>query len=260
LVYAYEKFFAQNVNRHALTKVNICAAKHFFRSLQEDDAAQEYVFRRISRETAFHFRLGYSGTSGSLIDALNVAGVAADTAALLGLINLDEEKKATEILFNRIVFPIFHAGMIVAFGGRTLGNSSAKYINTKNSPLYSKSEILYGLWNNREHVNSQRTLIMVEGYFDMLGLYDAGIKNVAALCGTSLNTRHIRYIRRYADRVCLLLDPDEAGRQAARKHISLLAKHSIECSSVGLPDGVDPDEYVAKYGSEKLLYKIEASW
>lgn len=248
------------MNRQDLTSINICAAKHFFRSLQEDDAAKNYVLRRISQKTAFHFRLGYSGVSGGLIDALNAVDIAASAAALLGLINLDEEGKATETLFNRIVFPIFHAGMIVAFGGRALGNSPAKYINTRTSPLYSKSEILYGLWNNREYVNAGRTLILVEGYFDMLGLYDAGIRNVAALCGTSLNEKHIGRIKRYADRVCLLLDPDEAGRQAAKKNTLLLAKHGIECASTKLPDGLDPDEYVAKYGSEKLLYKIGVSW
>ncbi|MBF0231812.1 MAG: DNA primase [Desulfamplus sp.] len=152
---------------------------------------------------------------------------------------------------NRIMFPIFDVNMQVAgFGGRILDNTSPKYLNSPETPVYSKGKILYGLHVAKQHCRQKGIVYIVEGYFDFLSLYQSGIKNCVATLGTALTTAHIRLLKGYASKIFLVFDSDDAGVHAARRSVDLFVKESIELRIVVLPSGHDPDSFVIKYGAK----------
>lgn len=153
---------------------------------------------------------------------------------------------------NRIMFPIRdHHGNMIGFGGRTLGNDDAKYINSPDGPLYNKSVALFGLSNAKEEIRQKKSVILVEGYFDVIACHRVGIENVVAVSGTALTEQHVTILKRNADRICLLLDADRAGEEAAERAFMLAKKQDLDVRSIILPMGKDPDE-AAQHEPEKL--------
>lgn len=155
---------------------------------------------------------------------------------------------------DRVMFPIFNAACdLVAFGGRTMGNDESKYINSPESPLYSKSRVLYNLDKAQDHILESGCAIIVEGYFDVAVLWENGIKNVVATCGTAMTRHQLRLLKRYADWVALCYDGDSAGSRAALRAAEGLAEERVPIKVVTLPDGMDPDEFVTKNSSVDLM-------
>lgn len=193
------------------------------------------------------FKLGYA-TGCGLIDFLNENDVNVDDAAYLGLIKPNEDGTCYEAFRNRIMLPIIKSKVIIGFGGRTIIKGPAKYINSKASKLYNKSDTLYGLNFAAKYIAQEGAAILVEGYFDVLGLWDAGIRNVVAGCGTALGELHALLLKRWTDKVYTCYDPDDAGVAAAKKSRKVLGKQGLEVVDVHLPGELDPDEWVKKYG------------
>lgn len=223
------------------------AAHAFFRSsLTSSDVAKQYLTRRLmSPELQEKFGVGYAPDSFS---ALYQHLLKKDfsrreiVAAGLGIQKELSEERIYDRFRNRLIFPIADLqGRIVAFGGRTLGDDDAKYINSSEGPIYHKGSTLFGLHLAREAIRKERRIIMVEGYFDVVACHKVGMENVVAVSGTALTEEHARIIKRMADAVVLCLDADRAGKDAAERSFQILSKEGIVVRVATL-SAKDPDE------------------
>jgi DNA primase len=152
-------------------------------------------------------------------------------------------------------------GNIIGFGGRIFQGSGeeAKYLNSPETSLYSKSHQLFGLYFSKEHIQEQNFAILVEGYFDLIVPYQSGHTNIVASLGTSLTENQARLLRRYADRVVLLYDPDLAGKTAALRAIPILLKEGFAVQIATLPEGFDPDQFIRDRGANALTSELDAA-
>src|SRR5690606_37841095 len=156
---------------------------------------------------------------------------------------------------GRIIFPIFSPnGRVVAFAGRILDNreGTAKYLNSPESQIYHKGKILYGLSHAKDEIRRLDKAIIVEGYMDLISLYQNGIKNVVAVSGTALTEDQVQLLSRYTKNVVLLFDADTAGIKASMRSIELLLKKDMEIKIVSLPKDEDPDSFINNFGKEKF--------
>jgi DNA primase len=197
------------------------------------------------------YQVGYAPYDG-FAEFLNFHRVPEKDVRDLGLINIDPQGYAESHFKNRIILPIIHAGWVVGFGGRTLGNALPKYLNSRASILYNKSSVLYGLHIARSHIEKHNYAILVEGYFDVLGLRSQGVHTAVATCGTAFTKGQAALLRRYTNRVFVMLDADAAGRAAAEKAKQVLQKASIFGGIIELPDNFDPDEFVKENGKKAI--------
>jgi DNA primase len=217
------------------------------KSLKESREAQEILqARAVPAEIVERFQIGYAPNSfDALYTHLLRRGFSRREilGAGLGIQRELEEGHTYDRFRNRIIFPISdHQGHLVGFGGRTIGDDDAKYINSPDGPLYSKSSALFGLSHAKEAVRERRCVILVEGYFDVLACHRLGITHVVAVSGTALTEQHVRILHRCAEKLILCLDQDPAGKQAAERAFVLAAPQGFSISSLQLPAGKDPDE------------------
>jgi len=242
-----------------LEQVNKLALKYFITCLQKSPRAQQYLYDRISPETAQRYYVGYAPREG-LVALLNEHGVKEKDALDLGLITTDYDEYCYDRFQNRIILPIIHAGRLLGFGGRALGNEDPKYLNSKASLLYNKSDVLYGLFQARMHISKTNFALLVEGYFDVLTPVDCGIKNCVATCGTALTKEQVRMLKRYTDRIFVLYDGDAAGIKAARRAKKILEKEGAFAGTITLPKQHDPASYIKKYSKKDLTYLIKEAY
>lgn len=228
----------------------ISASAFYARSLQSTPSALEYVQKRgVPKELIDSFGVGLAPDSFSATyDHLLKEGFSRSeiVTAGLGVQRELSEEKIYDRFRHRIMFPIRDAqGTIIGFGGRALGDSDAKYVNSPESPLYHKSSVLFGLYEAKEAIRTSKRVVLVEGYFDCIACHKAGVKNVVAVSGTALTVEHVKILRRYADSVVLCLDQDSAGQLAAARAFGLLSTAGFVILSVTLP-AKDPDELIQK--------------
>lgn len=222
--------------------------------------ARQYIkTRNLREETIRRFGLGFAPEDWSTLrDAARQQGFKDDVLQASGLCKAGERGGLYDFFRNRVIFPIKDvSGNVVAFGGRDLGNSPAKYINSPETAVYKKSRVLYGLHEAREALRQAKFAILVEGYFDALRCFDAGIDNVVATCGTALTSEQAALIRRYVPEVVVVYDGDSAGIQAALKGTGLLMQAGLTVKALVLPDGNDPDDYIKAQGREAFLQLVE---
>lgn len=244
------------ITAQALADVNKKILKYYLCRFDKSKRAQEYVLGRISAAVATKRLLGYAPKDG-FIEFINNSNIKISHIKRLGLIYQDYAGYSYPRFSDRIIIPIIHARRIVGFGGRTLTNELPKYINSKNSILYNKSSVLYGLSFSRKFIEKSDFVFIVEGYFDVLGLYTHGIKNCVAICGTALSNAQIDLIKRHTNNVCILLDPDDAGQAAARRIKKTLEKSKVCAVNLKLPEAMDPADYVVSYSAKKLTRLAE---
>src|SRR5207244_6229178 len=166
---------------------------------------------------------------------------------------------------RRLMFPIWNErGKVIGFGGRALmPDAQPKYLNSAESPLYSKSNVLYALHFARDVAQKTGRMVVVEGYFDCLSLHQAGIENVVASCGTALTQQQVAIMSRYVPEVVMNYDPDAAGQNAMRRSIDLLLGKGLRIRILKLSGGLDPDDFVRKEGAEgykRLLGNAPYFW
>ncbi|MEW6534876.1 MAG: DNA primase [Candidatus Auribacterota bacterium] len=216
--------------------------------------AREYLQRRgLSAQTIKSWRLGYAPTgSQQFVAAMRKAGFSEKEMIQTGLlISIPDRKTTRTRFFNRIMFPIWDdQNHIVSFGGRVMDNSEPKYLNCSETVLYNKSSILYGFSAARQTVRTGQPLIVVEGYFDVIQLHQAGITGAVAPCGTALTDNQIAKLKRYSDTVYLAFDSDAAGINASLRKMDSFLDHSINTQIITLPSGEDPDSFVRKHGAD----------
>jgi DNA primase len=263
-----QEYTEQQSEQEVLYDINTEAAKYFLNNLLNDDEgefARKYLQERnIKTQTLRSFGLGYALKGWeNFINYAKSRNLNIDKCIQLGLIGKNSEGKLFDKLPGRLIFPIFSPnGRVVAFAGRVLGpkDSGAKYINSPESLIYVKGRILYGLSFAKDDIRRFDKAIIVEGYMDLISLYQSGIKNVVAVSGTALTDDQVQLLSRYTKNVVLLFDADVAGIKASMRSIEILLKRDMEVKIVSLPKGEDPDSYVNKYGKdefEDLIKKAE---
>jgi DNA primase len=209
--------------------------------------------RGIQAETIERFVIGCVPAEwDGLIKALGKQGFAQSDLAAAGLTVAREHGSGAYDRFRaRVMFPITDLRKrVVGFGGRILGEGTPKYLNSPDTPLFKKGQTLYALDLAREAVARLKTVIVVEGYFDAVALHQAGLTHTVATLGTALTAEHIQVLRRFASKVVLLFDPDQAGVRAALRGLDLFVNSGLGVKVVTLPTGEDPDTYVRKEGPE----------
>ncbi len=252
--------------RERLFQVNKVAAAYFHDLLMQHpggDVARQYLKRRgYGRNAASEYAIGYSLDSWEgLREHLAAQGLSADDARLLGLIRPGKQDRGDYDLFRgRLMFPIHDmSGRVVAFAGRVLDDSKPKYINSPESPIYHKGQVLFGLYLARQAMRQSEEVLLVEGYFDQLALNRAGFANAVATCGTALTVDHARILKRYVKRVVLLFDQDSAGQQATFKAMATLQEEGVPAVVIELPAGDDPDSFLQQHGSEAFQSRLSAA-
>jgi DNA primase len=236
-----------------LIEINKSALQFFLASLDEHKEARDYLHKRLGEDTTIKFRLGYCPQTG--LDWLENTDLR--DAEGIGLITFDFDDKFNKVyrnvFSNRIMIPIYHARRLVGFGGRALDpDSEIKYLNSKNSVLYQKGQVLYGLDRAREHIYRAGYAIVVEGYFDVISLYSEGIKNCCAVCGSSLTKKQAMLLKRYTNKVFTLFDGDNSGKRAGTRAKERLEEIGIFGGTVILKRGYDPDTFIKKFGKKGL--------
>jgi DNA primase len=245
----------QSDERDLLYGINELAAKFYRRLLLHDpsgDAGRRYLERRgVDTATAEAYVIGFAPDKwDSLTRHLEQQRVPLELAEKLGLIKRREGGRYYDAFRNRLLFVIADMhGRPIGFGGRVLDDSLPKYINSPESPIYHKSEVLFGLNLAKHAMREQENGIIVEGYFDHLALYQAGIKNVVATCGTALTGGHIKLLQRYVKKVYTLFDGDSAGRKATLRSMELFLDERLPAGVIELPAGDDPDSFLKAKGA-----------
>ncbi|MDZ7830363.1 MAG: DNA primase [Desulfobacterales bacterium] len=228
------------------------------------EKARAYLENRgFSREIIDRFGLGYAPEGwDNLIRLFRKEQIPVSLAEKAGLIVPRSSKTGYYDRFrNRIMFPIVDATRrIIAFGGRVLDDATPKYLNSPETPIYSKSSSLYGIHAAREKCRETGIVYIVEGYFDILAMHQHGIANSVATLGTSLTTGHIRMLRRgYAKKARLVFDSDTAGIKAAHRSIGLFMNESVDVEIIVLPAGEDPDSFLFAHGADAFFEYAEAA-
>ncbi|MFB3925480.1 MAG: DNA primase [Syntrophales bacterium] len=243
--------------RDEILRLNELATEFFSRNLAAETGkgAREYLRKRgIGDAVIREFRLGLALNGWrTLRDFLEREKVPLKTAEKAGLIVRSDRGDYYDRFRGRLIFPIEGLNdRVIAFGGRAPGDEKPKYLNSPESPVYVKGRNLYALNKTREEIRKKGFVVLVEGYFDALALWNAGIRNVAATLGTALTKEHLTVIRRFADRVVVTFDPDEGGRSGLERSLRLFLEEKFDAKIVVLPDSCDPDDYIKKYGPEKM--------
>ncbi len=261
-----EKYEQNKVKKEARKKIadevielNNFALEFWENHLQDDNphskAAREYLERReISSETQKAFHIGFAPDSwDALMSYLKLKGADEKLIETSGLVSVNEDKKKVYDRFRgRIMFPVLDIkGNPVAFGARILAQGEPKYLNSPETPAYVKGEHLYGLFQSKEEIRHKKFAILVEGYLDLIALYQYGIKNTAASLGTAFTPEQSKLLKRFTKKLVVNYDGDKAGVKAARRAIETLLVEDFETKVLILPDGQDPDDFLKAHGAER---------
>lgn len=224
------------------------------------DIGLSYLYGRgVTQEAVLQFRLGYMPDSGrALLTEARKAGFDLEILEKIGLLGQNSNGEWYDKFRGRVIFPIQNtSGKVIGFGGRDLKGGKAKYINSPASTIYNKSQELYGIYQAKNAISRTKRCFLVEGYMDVIGMWQAGMRNVVASSGTALTDGQIALIHRFCGAVTLIYDGDSAGINAALRGTDMLLSHQLEVGVLVLPDDDDPDSFARKHTSEEFQDYIE---
>ena len=256
--------------RSALYRIHEVAAQFFAEQMgatAEGRAARAYLTDRgLAGPVISQFGMGYAPSSGPVLgEYLKSSRFEPEALEASGLLvwepGREGKRKYTDRFRRRIIFPITsERGRVIGFAGRALGSAEAsvpKYLNSPETPIYSKSRVLYNLSRAGSPIRKGDAAILVEGYMDCIALASAGIENVVATCGTSLTLGQVQLLGRYNRRVVVNFDSDAAGIRAAERSLDLLLEEGLEVRILELPEGLDPDAYLRRHGTEAYRRQLD---
>ncbi len=250
--------------KEALFVVMQWAQRWFTEKLDTDEgksiAVAYFKERGFRQDTIEQFQLGYAppGWEGMLL-AAHAAGYPQERLKEVGLVG-EKDGRHFDFFRERVIFPIHNiSGKVIAFAGRTLktDKKQPKYINSPETAIYTKSDVLYGLHIARQAIRQEDNCLLVEGYTDVISLVQGGVVNVVASSGTALTQGQIRAIRRYTQRITLLYDGDSAGVKAAMRGVDLILEEGMQVRVAVLPEGEDPDSFMKKNGAATFRSYLE---
>lgn len=254
----------QRGQAHRIEEMNQAALTWFQSNLRDPQlgaTAREYLVRRgIQQATVEAFRLGASSSDWEgLCKFLARKGFSPSDSVTAGLITPRANGNGYYDKFHgRLMFTITDLRRrVVGFGGRVLGDGMPKYLNSPDTPLFKKGQTLFAFEQAREAIVRTKTVIVVEGYFDAIALHQAGLTHTVATLGTALTAEHVQALRRFAERIVLLFDPDAAGVRAALRGLDLFVNSGLSVKVVTLPAGEDPDTFIRKAGADAFA-QLEA--
>ncbi len=234
------------------------AADYFVKQLLGSGSqARDYLSRRgLTDQTIERFKLGWAPNSwDALIKSAEKKNIKPEILVRAGLIKKREDSQGYYDRFrNRVIFPVWsHVGKIIGFGGRILtpDEKAPKYLNSPETEVYHKSSVLYGLYQAKREARQDERVLLVEGYTDVLALYQVGIGAVAC-CGTALTPNQVKLLSRYVKEVRLLYDGDQAGVDATERAIDCILQNGLDASVVSLPEGEDPDSFLSRHGVDQF--------
>lgn len=244
--------------KQILYDIHKLVAKKFYENLSNPQAqiANDYLDKRgISKNARIKFGLGYSlFKKDDIYNFLKQKGYDDDIILESGLVIKSKNNSFFDRFFGRLIFPIIDVqGRVIGFGGRDLTDSktSPKYLNSPDTPIFNKSYNLYSI--NIAKNNKNKELILVEGYIDVIALCQVGITNVVASLGTAFNENHIKLLKKYANKVIILFDSDDAGIKATLRAIPILIENGIYVRVAQVEDAKDPDEYISNFGTNNFI-------
>ncbi|TKG90091.1 DNA primase [Puteibacter caeruleilacunae] len=255
----------QRNERESMMIVSAYAQKYFTKILHNDDQGRNvglayFRQRGIRDDIIKKFELGYCLDSKSgFTDAAMQQGYQLEFLEKTGL-TIKRDNWIRDRFAARVIFPIHNiAGRVIAFGGRTLKSDKkiAKYLNSPESEIYHKSNILYGMFQAKREITKKELCYLVEGYTDVLAFHQAGIENVVASSGTSLTSNQIRLIKRFTDNITIIYDGDDAGIKASIRGIDLILEQGLNVKVLLLPQGEDPDSFARSMSATELTTYIE---
>lgn len=255
-----EGAFKSSRDKEEYYEINRQAARFFFKAMRQS-ANPGYTYmknRGISEDILNKFGIGYADDDWtSLYEFLKEQGIAEDKLMELGLIS-NSKGRYFDKFRSRVMFPIMNtAGKVIGFGGRVIGQGEPKYLNSQESNVFQKKNNLYGLNLTRGDVSGEDSIILVEGYMDVVSLYQSGVRNVSASLGTALTENQARLIKRYTKNVILSYDADSAGQNAAFRGLDILYREGCRAKVLKVTDGKDPDEFVKKNGRKAFMKLAE---
>ncbi len=241
--------------RRQILEINKTAARYFYKNIisLSGTIAREYLkSRNILRDTIKRFGLGYSSTDNeALYKHLLNKGFSKKAIVESGLVIKGRSGDYIDRFRDRLMFPIFDIrGNVIGFGGRVLGSSMPKYMNSPETIVYNKGKNLYGL--NFARASNKRKLIIVEGYMDVISLHQSGIINSVASLGTALTENQGRLLRKYSEEIIISFDADTAGKAATIRSLDLLSGMGCVVKVLNIPEGEDPDDFIRKNGPDKF--------
>ncbi len=238
-------------NKEEFFDINRKAAIFYFKKFRKgNNPGYKYMRTRgISDNTMHTFGIGYADSSwDSLYNYLLGEGIKTEKMLELGLIS-ESKGKYFDKFRNRVIFPIKNtAGKVIGFGGRIVGEGNPKYLNSQETPVFQKKNNLYGLFDAKEAIKKADKAILVEGYMDVIALYDRGIKNVSASLGTALTENQCALLKRFSSNIVLAYDADDAGQKAATRGIEILNQSGAKGRVLEIPEEKDPDDFIKKNG------------
>jgi DNA primase len=251
-------------DREQLIRINEMATGHYARNLVSPSGKEALAYLRMRgfhEETVRAFRLGFALNGWHhLRDFFEKEKASLEIAEKAGLLVSGKDGHLYDRFRGRLMFPVEDvSGRVIAFGGRIIGAGEPKYLNSPESDVYVKGRNLYALNRAKEAIRRQGCVIVVEGYFDLISLWNAGITHVVATLGTALTKEQIDLIGRYTTHVVALFDPDEAGRKALTRSLELFLAGNLNTRALVLPEGLDPDDYIRAYGGDRLLELINGA-
>jgi len=250
--------------RSQLLELHTKVAEIFNKNLESNEGKRvvsHLLGRGFSKEIITQFRLGFSPNKyDSLLKEVRKHGSSPEAMKQSGLF-ISTSKGYMDRFRGRIMFSIFDSsGKIIAFAGRVFeSDDPAKYVNSPETPIYNKSRILYGIHASKHEIRKTNSVIVVEGYFDFLQIFQSGIKNCVAISGTAFTEQHALQLKRYCNNVYLAYDGDSAGISAAIRTGYILVKAGISTNIVTIPKGIDPDDWIKTDGNKPLLDAIKNS-
>jgi len=253
--------------REKIYKLNELALAFFETKLWDEEGSEalSYLKRRgLDLSTVRLFRIGYAPSSkDALMNFMFNKGFYPEDLLRAGLASLSLDGRYYDKFRGRIIFPIAdERGRILGFGGRSLEGEEPKYLNSPETAVFSKRKVLFGIDKSLNYIKAEDSIVLVEGYMDMIKLFQAGVRFVVASLGTSLTEAQANLIARYASKVFIAYDADAAGESATLRGISILVNRGLKVSVVDLPVGMDPDDFVSENGGEafKLLLRSSRSF
>ncbi|MFZ1292334.1 MAG: DNA primase [Melioribacteraceae bacterium] len=262
-----EQVTSQQNELEELYEINVFAAKYFSNNLlnsEMGEVARDYFkLRKIKPQTQKTFGLGFAPNGWDhFVNYAIENKINLENAKLLGLIDSKDAGKYYDKFRGRIIFPIFSPnGRVIAFGGRVFQGEEniAKYLNSPESTIYLKRKSLYGLFHSKDEIRKLDKAILVEGYMDLIALFQNGIKNVVASSGTSLTDDQVKLLSRYTKNVTVIFDADTAGLKASMRSIEILLKQDFDVSMLSLPQGEDPDSFITEYGKDHFEEMLKSA-
>ncbi|HEX4643824.1 MAG TPA: DNA primase [Candidatus Acidoferrales bacterium] len=248
----------ENQQRASLVELHREAAAFFVQQLNstpEGRAAKGYLLDRgLDSDAMARFGIGFAPSGGDALLRAMKQKYPEKVLEASGLFSRDQNARLFDRFRRRVMFPIANdSGKILAFGGRALGDDLPKYLNSPETPIYTKSNILYHLDRAKEALRQRDFAVLVEGYMDAIAVARAGVSNVVASCGTSLTEPQVKLLNRFTRRIIVNYDPDTAGQAATERSLTILLEQGAEVRVLALPGGKDPDSFIRSEGAAAYI-------